>query len=123
MTQEQIIILVVVLVLVALALWLALRLLRASRPALRNVFSRDRGVLRRRALVGLADIAYAVFVAFFFFSGEMGVPVVQAVLALVCLMLFLTGSALWLLAGLQLFGLLFMKPKETPGELPPQSKP
>ena len=49
MTQEQIIILVVVLVLVALALWLALRLLRASRPALRNVFSRDRGVLRRRS--------------------------------------------------------------------------
>ena len=117
------IILVVVLVVVALALWLALRLLRASRPLLGNVFSRDRGVLRRRALVGLADIAYAVFVAFFFFSGEMGVPVVQAVLALVCLMLFITGSALWLLAGLQLFGLLFMKPKETPADLPPQSNP
>ena len=53
----------------------------------------------------------------------MGVPVLQAVVAVVCLMLFVTGLALWLLAGLQLFGLLFMKPKETPADLPPQSNP
>jgi uncharacterized BrkB/YihY/UPF0761 family membrane protein len=123
MTQGEVIGLVVALVLVALALWLALLLLRANRPSLRKVFSRDRGVLRRRALVGLADIAYAVFVAFFFFSGELGVPVVQVVLALACLILFVTGLALWLLAGLQFFGLLFIKPKETPAELPPQSSP
>ena len=121
--MEGLVLLAILLVVVGLALWIAFLLLRLSRKSLRDVFSRDRGVLRRRALVGLADIAYTVLVVFFFFSGEMGVPVLQAVVAVVCLMLFVTGLALWLLAGLQLFGLLLMKPKETPADLPPQSSP
>lgn len=120
---EGLIFVFVLLLLLALALWLAFLLLRASRRLLRDVFSRDWGVLRRRALVGLGDLAYAFFVAFFFFSGETGVPGVQPAMAVVVLAVFVTGVVVWLLAGLQLFGLLFTKPKETPAELPPQSNP
>jgi len=116
-------VLVIALLLAVLVLWLAVRLLRASWHLVRNVFSRDRSVLKRRLLIGLGDLAYAFFVGFFFFSGEMGVPAVQIVLAWICLIVFVTGLALWLLAGLQLFGLLFIKPKETPAEPPPQSNP
>ena len=107
---------------VAVALVLTLSLLRVSRPALRNVFSRDLGVLRRRLLVGLADIGYSVFAVFLFFSGEMAVPVAQFVVALACLAVFVAGVTLWLLAGLQLAGLVFVKEKK-PAEPPAQSNP
>jgi small-conductance mechanosensitive channel len=114
--------LVIALLLAVLVLWLAVRLLRASWHLLRNVFSHDRSVLRRRLLIGLGDLAYAFFVGFFFFSGEMGVPAVQIVLAWICLIVFVTGLAVLLLAALQLIGLAFSKEKKS-SEPPAQSSP
>ena len=92
------------------------RSLRASRPLLSNVFSRERGVLRQRALIGFADIFYAVFGVFLF--GEVDEPAVAGVMALVCLLLLLTGLTLWLLAVLQLLGLLFRKEEKPAPEQP-----
>lgn len=123
MTEGAIAALVVLLLLLVAALLAAVQLVRLSRAVLRDVFSRDRGVLKRRVLVGLADMAYAILVAFFFFSGDVGVPAVQATLAFVCLAVFVLGLVLWLLAVLQLFGLLLEKPKPGPAEPPPQSNP
>ena len=121
MTVEDKLMLAMLVLWLVLGLLLALYLLRRSRPLLRDVFSHDRGVLRRRITTGLADIFFALLGAFFF--AQVDIPAVAGVMLLLFLAVLVTGLSLWLLAGLQLFGLLFMKPKETPADLPPQSSP
>ena len=125
MTEEGKLMLAMLLLWIILGLLLVLFLLRRSRPLLRDVFSRDRGLLLRRATTGLADIFFAFLGAFFF--AQVDIPAVAGVMVLVFLVVFVTGLTLWLLAGLQLIGLVFGKVKEGPGEPPaeppPQSSP
>ena len=120
MTQEDKIMLAMLVLWIVLGLLLLLFLLRRSRPLLRDVFSRDRGLLWRRATTGLADIFFAFLGAFFF--AQVDIPAVAGVMVLVFLVVFVTGLTLWLLAGLQLVGLAFVKEKK-PAEPPTQSSP
>jgi len=118
--EGQIFALALLLLFVAVGLLVMLQLLRVSRPLLRQVFSRERGVLVRRALIGLADIAFAVFGAFFF-GALWDEPAAGGVMGLLCLLLFILGLTLWLLAVLQFFGILFGKKEPAPE--PPNAPP
>ena len=120
MTLEDKLMLAMLVLWLVLGLLLVLLLLRRSRPLLRDVFSRDRGLLWRRATTGLADIFFGFLGAFFF--AQVDIPAVAGVMVLVFLVVFVTGLTLWLLTGLQLIGLARAKEKKA-GEPPPQSSP
>jgi len=87
-------------------------LVRAGVPLLRNVFSRDRRVLLRRFLIGLADVLLACTLTSIIILKDFD----RAFMLLLLLPLF-KGLALLALSALQLGGILLSEREKTPADV------
>jgi hypothetical protein len=86
--------------------------LRASRRFLAPVFAHDARLLSMRLVYGLANLLLIVPIGFLFFQHDLNPPwlvIYPLILVLAC---FFAWLALWLLALVQLFGMMFGVPHE-----------